>query len=146
MDLCILSFNLNCIMQLKQFYNTATKVCSRKNATTFGDLCVSHMVFWVHILVVVCVTCIILVNFHSLIALVNDIPDDPYRTKYHDIIIQYEHVTIWYDVTNCKHIFCTFGKQSIIAELIDEQLKWLGQFNICGWWQLTWPGPFLNSV
>ena len=25
-------------MQLKQFYNIATKVSSRKNATTFGDL------------------------------------------------------------------------------------------------------------
>ena len=30
MDLCIISFNLNCIMQLKQFYNIATKVSSRK--------------------------------------------------------------------------------------------------------------------
>ena len=29
-DLCIISFNLNCIMQLKQFYNIATKVSSRK--------------------------------------------------------------------------------------------------------------------
>ena len=38
MDLCISSFNLNCIMQLKQFYNIATKVNSRKSATTFGDL------------------------------------------------------------------------------------------------------------
>ena len=27
---CIISFNLNCIMQLKQFYNIATKVSSRK--------------------------------------------------------------------------------------------------------------------
>ena len=25
-------------MQLKQYYNIATKVSSRKNATTFGDL------------------------------------------------------------------------------------------------------------
>ena len=30
MDSCIISFNLNCIMQLKQFYYTATKVGSRK--------------------------------------------------------------------------------------------------------------------
>ena len=30
MDLCIIAFNLNCIMQLKQFYNIATKVSSRK--------------------------------------------------------------------------------------------------------------------
>ena len=29
---------MNCIMQLKQFYNIATKVSSKKNATTFGDL------------------------------------------------------------------------------------------------------------
>ena len=29
-DLCITSFNLNYIMQLKQFYNIATKVSSRK--------------------------------------------------------------------------------------------------------------------
>ena len=36
-DSYIISFNLNCIMQLKQFYNIATKV-STKNATTFGDL------------------------------------------------------------------------------------------------------------
>ena len=28
--LCIISFNLNCIMRLKQFYNIATKVNSRK--------------------------------------------------------------------------------------------------------------------
>ena len=38
-DSCIISFNLNCIIQLKQFYNIATKVSSRKkSATTFGDL------------------------------------------------------------------------------------------------------------
>ena len=35
---CIIPFNLNCIMQLKQFYNIATKVSSRKSATTSGDL------------------------------------------------------------------------------------------------------------
>ena len=29
-DLCIISFNLNCVMQLKQFYNIATKVTNRK--------------------------------------------------------------------------------------------------------------------
>ena len=29
-DSCIISFNLNCIMQSKQFYNIATKVSSRK--------------------------------------------------------------------------------------------------------------------
>ena len=33
-----MSFNLNCIMQFKQFYNIATKVSSRKNASAFGDL------------------------------------------------------------------------------------------------------------
>ena len=38
MNLCITSFDLNCIMQLKQFYNIATKGTSRKSATTFGDL------------------------------------------------------------------------------------------------------------
>ena len=38
MDTCIISFNLNYIMQLKQFYDTATKVSCRKSATTFGDL------------------------------------------------------------------------------------------------------------
>ena len=33
-----MSFNLNFIMQLKQFYYIVTKVSSRKSATTFGDL------------------------------------------------------------------------------------------------------------
>ena len=33
-----LNLNLNCTMQLKQFYNIATKVSSRKKSTTFGDL------------------------------------------------------------------------------------------------------------
>ena len=37
-DSCIISFNLNCIMQLKQFYNIATKVSSRKKCYYFGDL------------------------------------------------------------------------------------------------------------
>ena len=37
-DSCIILINLNYIMQLKQFYNIATKVSSRKSATTFGDL------------------------------------------------------------------------------------------------------------
>ena len=37
-DSCIISFNLSCIMQLKQFNNIAIKVCSRESATTFGDL------------------------------------------------------------------------------------------------------------
>ena len=35
MDSCIISFNLNCIMQLKQFYNIATKVNSRKKCYYF---------------------------------------------------------------------------------------------------------------
>ena len=35
-DLCIISFSLNCIMQLKQFYYIATKVSSRKK----------HYYFW----------------------------------------------------------------------------------------------------
>ena len=35
MDLCIISFHLNCIMQLKQFYNIATKVNSRKKCYNF---------------------------------------------------------------------------------------------------------------
>ena len=30
MDICIISFNLNCVMRLKQFHNIATKVSSRK--------------------------------------------------------------------------------------------------------------------
>ena len=34
-DLCIISFNLNCIMQLKQFYTIATKVSSRKKCYYF---------------------------------------------------------------------------------------------------------------
>ena len=37
-DSCIISSNLNYIMQFKKFFNTATKVSSRKSATTFGDL------------------------------------------------------------------------------------------------------------
>ena len=37
-DSCIISLNLNCILQLKQFYDIATKVNCRKSATTFGDL------------------------------------------------------------------------------------------------------------
>ena len=36
MDSCIISFNLNCIMQLKQFYNIATKVNSRKKCYYFS--------------------------------------------------------------------------------------------------------------
>ena len=37
MDSCIISFNLNWIMQSRQFYNIATEV-SRQSATSFGDL------------------------------------------------------------------------------------------------------------
>ena len=37
-DLCIIWFYLDCIMQLKKSYHIATNVSSRKNATTFGDL------------------------------------------------------------------------------------------------------------
>ena len=35
MNSCIISFNLNCIMQLMQFYNIATKVSSRKKCYYF---------------------------------------------------------------------------------------------------------------
>ena len=35
MNSCIGSFNLNCMMQLKQFYNIATKVSSRKKCYYF---------------------------------------------------------------------------------------------------------------
>ena len=37
-DSCIIWFQLDCIMQLKKSYYIATNVCSRKSATTFGDL------------------------------------------------------------------------------------------------------------
>ena len=37
-DSCIIWFHLDCIMQLKKSYYIATNVCSRKSATTFGDL------------------------------------------------------------------------------------------------------------
>ena len=37
-DSCIIWFYLDCIMQLKKSYYTASNVCSRKSATTFGDL------------------------------------------------------------------------------------------------------------
>ena len=35
MDLCIISLNLNCSMELKQFYNIATKFSSRKKCYYF---------------------------------------------------------------------------------------------------------------
>ena len=36
-DSCMICFHFDCIMQLKKSY-IATNVCSRKSATTFGDL------------------------------------------------------------------------------------------------------------
>ena len=37
-DFCMIWFDFDCIMLLKKSYHIATKVCSRKSATTFGDL------------------------------------------------------------------------------------------------------------
>ena len=37
-DFCIILFHFDCTMQLKKSYHVATIVCSRKSATTFGDL------------------------------------------------------------------------------------------------------------
>ena len=37
-DSCIISFRLDCIMQLKKSYYIATNVSSSKGSTTFGDL------------------------------------------------------------------------------------------------------------
>ena len=37
-DSYMIWFHFDCIMQLKKSYDTATNVCSRKSATTFGDL------------------------------------------------------------------------------------------------------------
>ena len=37
-DFCMIWFHFHCIMQLKISYHIATNVCSRKSATTFGDL------------------------------------------------------------------------------------------------------------
>ena len=37
-DSCMIWFHFDCIMQLKKSYHIATNVCSRKSATTFGDL------------------------------------------------------------------------------------------------------------
>ena len=37
-DSCMIWFNLDCIMQLMESYHIATNVCSKKSATTFGDL------------------------------------------------------------------------------------------------------------
>ena len=37
-DSCMILFYSDCVMQLKKSYHIATNVCSRKSATTFGDL------------------------------------------------------------------------------------------------------------
>ena len=37
-DSCMIWFNFDCIMQLKKSYHIASNICSRKSATTFGDL------------------------------------------------------------------------------------------------------------
>ena len=37
-DSCMILFHWDAIMQLKKSYYIATNVCSRKSATTFGDL------------------------------------------------------------------------------------------------------------
>ena len=37
-DSCMIWFHFDCIMQLNKSYYIATNVCSRKSATTFGDL------------------------------------------------------------------------------------------------------------
>ena len=37
-DFCMIWFHFDCIMQLKKSYHISTNVCSRKSATTFGDL------------------------------------------------------------------------------------------------------------
>ena len=37
-DPCMIWFHFDCIMQLKNSYHIATNVCTRKRATTFGDL------------------------------------------------------------------------------------------------------------
>ena len=37
-DSCMVWFHFDCIIQLKKSYHIATNVCSRKSATTFGDL------------------------------------------------------------------------------------------------------------
>ena len=37
-DSCMIWIHFDCIMQLKKSYHIATHVCSRKSATTFGDL------------------------------------------------------------------------------------------------------------
>ena len=37
-DSCMIWFHFDCIMQLKKSYHIATNVCSRKSATTFGNL------------------------------------------------------------------------------------------------------------
>ena len=37
-DLCMIWFHFDCIMQLKKSYYVATNVCRRISATTFGDL------------------------------------------------------------------------------------------------------------
>ena len=37
-DSCMIWFHFDCIMQLKKLYYIATNVCSRKGASTFGDI------------------------------------------------------------------------------------------------------------
>ena len=37
-DSCMIWFNFDCVMLLKKSYHVATNVCSKRSATTFGDL------------------------------------------------------------------------------------------------------------
>ena len=43
-DSCMIWFDFDYMMQLKKSYHIATNVCSRKSATTFGDL--PDCLFW----------------------------------------------------------------------------------------------------
>ena len=48
-DSCMIWFHFDCIMELRKSYHFATNVCSRKSATTFGDIpdCSSGMATFV---------------------------------------------------------------------------------------------------
>ena len=107
MGSCIISFNLNCIMQLKQLYNMATKVSSRKKCYYFwwstwlhrvlydlGRLCyvTNPGCIWPN--VYISHLCRIDVNFLYLST--NDFPDKHYRGRTTRYIPR-----IWLDVITC---------------------------------------------
>ena len=116
-DSCMIWFHFDCIMQLKKSYYIATNVCSRKSATTFGDLpdcLVGNHLLIAQMYLGHCLSALFQLHLHSIINLTpgfNGLDKDNYKTRretFKFFYLVWLILEVWGFVSRMKYFKCLY--------------------------------------